>query len=202
MLITALSIDDFKTERKDLMPPLPVVYRIVPIVFYGSIVFLVVVGALAIWHVRVAEGRRNEVESRVSGLKKEIESAKASRSSLEMEIREATDLEGWVLASMPVQPLIVTIIRSMSPTTAIVDLSLERDPETPSQLKLALTMNTDSDKQIEQTLERIRALNYREFSPTQSMVKGNLEYKASLLWRNPSKESPSPESRAKEITSP
>jgi cell division protein FtsB len=205
MLIDARKIDDFKTERKDLMPPLPMVYRLVPILFYLSLLFIGVVGSAALWHSRVATQRYQAVLKETAALQKKIDGAKASRSELEKSIREATDLENWVLASMPLQPLVVEIIRSVaqSENSTIVDLGLERDPETPSQLRLALTLNTDSDKQIESTLKTIQdKLNYREFSPTQSMVRGNLEYRASLLWRNPEGATPFPQKRAEEIVKP
>jgi hypothetical protein len=198
MLIDARKIDDFKTERKDLLPPLPIIYRLVPILFYLSLVFVGVVGSASVWHARVASTRYQTVVQETSELQKKIDAAKAARSSLEKGIREATDLENWVLASMPLQPLVVGIIRSVVEGTTIVDLSLERDPETPSQLKLALTLNTESDKQIDETLKVIRELNYREFSPTQSMVKGNLEYRASLLWRKPDDKALTPEAREME----
>ena len=44
MQIIADQIDDLKTDRKDVMPPLPMVFRLVPILFYGAIAFSLVVG--------------------------------------------------------------------------------------------------------------------------------------------------------------
>lgn len=202
MQISAHYIDDFKTERKDLMPPLPTSLRILPILFYGAVLFLAVVGSLAMWHSRVATKRHEEIVQQEAALKTKIEQVKATRAALEVKIREAADLENWVLASMPLQPLVIGIIRSIMPGTSIVELNLERDPETPSQLKLALTLNAESDEQVEKTLDVIRGMNYREFSPTQSVVKGNIEYRASLLWRNPDAEQPTPASRAAQIQQP
>lgn len=202
MLINARNIDDFKTERKDLLPALPVIYRLVPILFYLSLAFLAVVGSTAMWHARVALQRYQNVVLATSALQGKIDATKAARSELEKAIREATDLENWVLGSMPLQPLVVEIVRSMDEGTTIVDLGIERDPETPSQLRLSLTLNSDSDKQIEETMQKVRLLDYREFSPTQSMVNGNYEYRASLLWRKPSGPMPSPQDRAKEIVQP
>ncbi len=117
----------------------------------------------------------------VEELKKEIEGIKVERTILENEIREAADLEAWVLASTPLQPLVVNIIRSMGPQSEIVDFTLERDADTPSQLRIGLKLNTVSDKQIEQTLDVIRGLNYREFNQTLQRVQGRFDYKASLL---------------------
>jgi hypothetical protein len=85
-----------------------------------------------------------------------------------------------------------------------VDFTLERDAETPSQLRIALKLNTDSDKQLEETLEVIRQMDYREFNPTQTRVQGNLDYKASLLWQNPHTKAKrqSPEERAQQKVQP
>lgn len=202
MLIDARKIDDFKTERKDLLPALPLVYRMVPILFYLSLLFLAVVGSSALWHSRVASQRYQTVVLESSSLQKKIDAAKTARADLEKGIREAADLENWVLASMPIQPLVVGIIRSMEEDSNIMELTLERDAETPSQLRLALTINTESDGQIDRTLKVIRDLSYREFSPTQSVDQGNVEYRASLLWRRPSEAAPLPEDRAMEVVTP
>jgi cell division protein FtsB len=202
MQIVAEQIDDLKTDRKDIMPALPMVFRIVPILFYGALAFLVVIGSLAFWNMRVATQKRDAIKQRITSLQTEIATTKADRAALEIKIREATDLEAWVLASMPLQPLIVAIVRSMDPQSSIVDLKLERDTETPSQLRLGLRLNTNSDQQLEDTLEVIRRMNYREFSPTQTRVRGDLDYRASLLWQNPHRKMPSPSERAQEIVQP
>lgn len=185
MQIVADQIDDLKTDRKDIMPALPMVFRLVPLLFYGAIAFAVIISAVALWNARVATQKRDTIRQKIAGLNTEITTTKAGRAALESKIREATDLENWVLASMPLQPLVVEIIRSMAPNSSIVELSLERDANTPSQLKLGLRLNTNSDKQLDQTLASIKNMDYREFSPTQTRVRGALDYKTSLLWQNP-----------------
>lgn len=202
MQIFADQIDDLKTDRKDIMPALPMVFRLVPILFYGAVAFLLVIGSLAFWNMRVATQKRDAVKQQITSLQAEIAKTKADRAALESKIREATDLEAWVLASMPLQPLVVAIVRSMDPQSSIVDLKLERDTETPSQLRLGLRLNTNSDQQLEDTLEVIRRMNYREFSPTQTRVRGDLDYRASLLWQNPHTKVPTPSERAQEIVQP
>jgi hypothetical protein len=195
MLVPDNAIDDFKTGRKDIAPPLPLIMRLVPLLFYLSLVFLAVVGSLASVHAKFASDHRNSLLGRIEELKKEIEGIKTQKTALENEIQEATDLEAWVLASIPLQPLVVEIIRSMGPQSEIVDFTLERDAETPSQLRIGLKLNTVSDKQIEETLDVIRGLNYREFNPTQTRVQGNLDYRASLLWQDPMANRHTPEER-------
>ena len=202
MQIIADQIDDLKTDRKDIMPALPMIFRLVPILFYGALAFLLIIGAVAFWTARVATQKRDAIKQRITSLQAEIAKTKADRAALEAKIREATDLESWVLASMPLQPLVVAIVRSMDPQSSIVDLKLERDDETPSQLRLGLRLNTNSDQQLEDTLEVIRRMNYREFSPTQTRVRGDLDYRASLLWQNPHAKPPTPAERAEEIVQP
>lgn len=201
MLIEGRPIDDFKTARKELMPPLPLVYRLVPILFYLSLVFLAVVGSLAMWHARVASVRYQEIVGQTAAVDNEIKTTKAARAELEKNYRQATHLYSWVESSMPLQPLAVAIIGSMEPNSSIVDLSLERDAENPAQLKLALTINTESDTQILKTLDVIRAMNYLEFSPTQAKVKGNLEYRAILVRKKVSLEQ-SPTDRHETVVKP
>lgn len=195
MIIHGHEIDDFKAERKGIIAPLPIILRLVPILFYGALLFLVVVGSVALIHRSVATSRRDEVLKAVQILKDQIEQHKRDRSVLESKIREATELESWVLASMPLQPLVVNIIRSMGPQSSIVDLVIERDAETPSQLRMNLRMNTDSDEQLERSLQVVREMHYREFSPTQTRVRGDLDYRASLLWQNPHARPQTPEER-------
>lgn len=115
---------------------------------------------------------------------------------LKKEIAEALDIEAWVLGSMPIQPLVVGIIRSMEPASEITQLRLERDAETPSQLRMRLVLNTASDKQIAQTLEAIHKLNYRESSQTIDRSNGEFVYTTRLIWQGPKSQTPqTPEQR-------
>lgn len=185
------------------LPALPMNYRLISILFYLSLLFIGVVGSTALWHARAATQRYQSVVQQTSDLQKKIEQTKAFRSELEKNIREASDLENWVLGSMPLQPLVVQIIRSMNDAeTSIVDLGIERDPEMRSQLRLSLALKSESDKQIKRMLAAINDLNYREFSPAQTIVQGKIQYRASLRWQKPEGATLSPQERDEMIVSP
>ncbi len=188
MQILGQEIDDLKTDRKDILPALPMVFRMVPILFYCSLAFLVFIGALSFWQSRLAAYRLEETQRRTATVKQQIDAEKAARTALETKIRESQDIETWVMSSMPIQPLVLAITRSMNPRSSIVELSLERDVDNPAQLKLAMRINAESDQQLEDTLQAIRKLDYREFSPTQTMERGDLFYRASLIWTQPKPE--------------
>ena len=201
MLIDARKIDDFKTERKDLLPPLPMTFRLVPILFYMSVLFLVVVGSVAMWHARAASQRYQALASETAALQQQIQQSKGARDQLDERTLEAMDLENWVLASMPVQPLVVEIHNSIQDNSSIVSLTVERDPETPSQLKLDFVLQTDSEKQLDAILEAVKNLGYRILSPTQSMEKDNIKYRATL-GRETRRRSVTPEARKREVVQP
>jgi hypothetical protein len=76
----------------------------------------------------------------------------------------------------------------MSPTSSIVDLRLDRDADNPSQIKMGLRIGTDSTKQLDITVDKITAMNFRTFSPTQTLGRGELDYKVTLMLQDPLRE--------------
>lgn len=188
MQIHGRFIDDFKTERKDVAPPLPSYLRLVPILFYATIVGTVLLNALFIAQFSQA-GQIRESESRKNReLQAELDAAKSERQQLESEAKRATDLANWVDTSRPLQPLIVEVARSMEPEASLVDLKLERNTDNPSQIRLSLKIQTDNTRQLDQTLQMISNSRFRLYSPQQSMDKGEVNYSATLLWQDGNRE--------------
>ena len=181
MQVTERKIDDFKSERKDIAPPLPVVLRLVPLLFYCSIAVVLILSSIFFLQFRLAIQKRDNHKAQTASLAAQTQESRNQRTALETQIKKATDIQSWVSGSRPIQPLLVEIARSMGPRASIVDLRLDRSPENPTQLKLGLTMGTDSTKQIDLTMEKITAMHYRAFSPTQTLGRGELDYKATLV---------------------
>ncbi|MFA7234014.1 MAG: hypothetical protein WC076_07870 [Terrimicrobiaceae bacterium] len=185
MQITERQIDDFKSERKDIAPPLPVVLRLVPLLFYCSIAVAVILSSIFAIQFQLAVQKRDSHKAQTASLAAQTQDAKNQRTALESQIKKATDIQNWVASSRPLQPLLVEIIRSMGPRSSIVDLRLDREAGNPSQIKMGLRMGTDSTKQLDLTVEKIALLNYRAFSPTQTLGRGELDYKATLVHQDP-----------------
>lgn len=181
MQITDRHIDDFKSDRKDISPPLPMVLRLVPILFYCSIAVTVILSSIFFIQFRLAIQKRDSHKAQAGSLNAQTQESRNQRAALEAQIKKATDIQSWVESSRPLQPLAVEITRSMSPKSSIMDLLLSRSPEDPSQIRLAIKIATDSTKQLDLTMERISALEYRAFSPTRELGRGELDYKATLV---------------------
>ena len=190
MQIHARYIDDFKTERKDIAPPLPSYLRLVPMFFYVSIVASILLNALLLARWSQANQAKESSDRQDKEIVAQLNTVKEQRKQLEVEARKATDLANWVEGSRPLQPLIVDIARSMERDSNIVEMQLERAPENASQIKLSLRLQTANTRQLDQTLQTIANARFRTFSPQQSMERGEVEYKATLFWQDSSRGQP------------
>ncbi len=192
MQIYAKSIDDFKSDRKGISPPLPIYLRIVPMVFYLTIVASILLNGL--FFVRYSQAGKNKEMAllRETKLQADLAAAKDQRKALENETKKASDIQTWLDASRPLQPLIVEIARSIEADSSIVELRLDRDGDNPSQIRLSMRLGTDTARQLDVTLEKISSLRFRTFSPQQTMAKGEIDYKATLIWLDATPEPPEP----------
>ena len=185
MQITGRQIDDFKSDRKDIAPQLPVLLRLVPLLFYCSIAVAVILSSIFFIQFQLAVRKRDAHKTMTASLVAQTQDARNQRTALEAQIKKATDIQNWISGSRPLQPLLVETTRSMGPRSSIVDLRLDRESDNPSQIRMSLSMGTDSTKQLDLTVEKIAALNYRAFSPTQTLGRGQLDYKATLVHQDP-----------------
>lgn len=183
MLISGKDIDDFKTERKNISPPLPVTLRLVPILFYLSIVMGILLNGLFALQLAQATRAKDQATQELSTTKQDLAKVQADRTALEAEVKRASDVATWLESARPLQPMIVNIARSIEPDSSIVELKLERDAENPTQLKLGLRLNGESTKQLDLVLEQIAAQQFRIYTPQQSSQRGEIEYKSTLVWQ-------------------
>lgn len=192
MQIHAKFIDDFKTERKDVAPPLPAYLRLVPMLFYLTIVAAILLNALFLARLSQANQLKENSLKEDRQILAELDGVKKQRRELEIEAKKATELASWVDASRPLQPLIVDIARSMEGDSSIVEMQLVRAAENASQIQLSLRLQTANTRQLDQTLQTIANSRFRTFSPQQTMERGEVDYKATLFWQDSLREQPAP----------
>lgn len=192
MQLPAKSIDDFKTERKGISPPLPTYLRVVPLLFYLTIIASIVLSGLFFLNYGEAKKSKEAAIQQNKKLQADIKSTAQMRKDLENEAKKASDVAAYVEASRPLQPLVVEIARSMQPEASLLDLRLVRDGDNPAQIKLNLRLGAETTKQLDLTLAKIGEQQFRAFAPQQNLAKGEISYQATLLWQDPSRSQPAP----------
>jgi hypothetical protein len=186
MQIHARTIDDFKTDRKGISPPLPVYLRILPIVFYLTIAAAILLNGLFVLRLSQADKDREASLARDKGIKAEIATATGERKAREKEAKKASDILAWLDSSRPLQPLLVAIARSIEPGSSLLSLRLDRPADNPTQIKFSIRLASDSARQLDLTLAKVADLRFRAFSPQQTVENGEFDYKATLIWQDSS----------------
>jgi len=181
MLIPKRRIDDFKAERKDLLPPLPTVLRLVPILFYCAIGMTALLAVVYVIQISIYQDKLKALTTGISQANTQINTSKQSRSTLESRILKATAVQRWVESSQPVQPLVVAITRSIQDGSNLINLRLDRDEEAPENLNLELRVGARSVEQLDDTITAISEQGYRGFSPQQSVAGTEIDYKSTLV---------------------
>ncbi len=173
--------DDFKTDRKEITPPLPAILRLVPILFYLTVVSTIILCGLFLYQLKLANDSILTAQSGLAESQAQVAAAASERKTLEAQILRATDVQGWVEGSRPLQPLVVAVTRSIGEEASLADLKLDRDEESPSSLKLAMRIGTSSPSQLEATTDAISRENFRLLQPEQTLAEGQINYRATIV---------------------
>lgn len=173
---------DLKTERGNLSDGLPSYYRIVPVLFYitvlGSIILLVF---FSMETRKLAADRDREISRQDDQVMVTNELAGTSF-EIEQENVRAEAVADWIETAQGLQPLVAAVARSVDGDSSIDTLSLKRNPEILSQIYMVLRLNGDVQEQIDISMGAVRELNYRSFSAKQSQGDGILDYETTLIW--------------------
>lgn len=184
MQISGKFVDDFKTDRKGISPPLPIYLRLLPIVFYLTVFASILLNGLFVLRFGQATKERDDANARDTAVQADLATAQKQRTDLEGEAKKASDIGSWVEGSRPLQPLVVDIARSIEAGGSIEELRLDRAAENPAQIRLSMHLGSDSPRQLDLTLAKISERKFRLFSPQQTLVKGDINYKATMLWQD------------------
>ncbi|MEZ5301623.1 MAG: hypothetical protein R3F11_13375 [Verrucomicrobiales bacterium] len=149
---------DLKTERPDIGQPLPKAMMLIPMGFYLILVGAAALNTLFYFQYRSAETQRLHFEQENASQEQILNETKKRRSEIDLEKKRAKDLVGWVDGSDPLQPVVMTVIRSMDANSVIEELSLTRKPDDASSILFGLKFSADppQETQLNKTLEEIQ----------------------------------------------
>ena len=180
---------DLKTDRPDIGQPLPRILALLPIAFVLTVIGAIALNALFFFQMRHSEQANEEWKLKVAEESAKQKEIVAKIEEIKDEERRANDVRDWVEGSRQIQPLAVSIARSMDVKSSIAELSLLRESENPNQIKLGFKFDNGGQKQLDATLEAVNSLGYRSYSANQTAGKeGSLDYHATLIWQNSNKE--------------
>jgi hypothetical protein len=174
---------DLKTERYDVGRPLPGILRLLPAGTYFTAVASVGLSGLLLWQLKQAQVARDGWRGEEAARKSEQARLTQENDAVTKEAKRAEDVRKWVLGSDPMQELLVTIVRSMRPTSALSDLSLTRDKDDPKKISFTLQVSAGGPAQLDETLGKLAtSLSYRPYFASQKQEKGGeIAYSATLI---------------------
>lgn len=184
MYIPKRVLHDLKTERPDIAPPLPPYMRLVPIGFYASVVGCIVFASLFAVQLVHARADLQQQTARGAEAKKQLDQATADRKSLEGQAKRASDFVNWVEGSRNIEPLVTVITRSIGEKSSLIELKIDRNADSPTQVQLALKLLTTDGHQLDRTLEAVAKEGFHSYSARESQEKGAISYETTLLWEN------------------
>ena len=174
---------DLKTERPDVGRPLPGILRILPIGLYLSGAAALAFSALFLWQFKAAREARDNHRATEAGAKARQAQLVATTDSITKETKRAEDARKWVQGSDPMQEVLLTVVRSMRPSSALSDLSLVRDKEDPRKIAFTMQVISGGPTQLDETVGQLAtSLNYRPYFAQQKQEKGGeIAYSATLI---------------------
>lgn len=100
-------------------------------------------------------GSRKAGAEEIRSLREQIASTRADIEKIQTSFGPARAIEPWVLASYPIQPLIVAISRSVSSPSSLKRLTLAREEDSPRCVTISLELLDAARSQMESILKAI-----------------------------------------------
>lgn len=176
---------DLKFETDPVAPPLSNGLRMVPILFYLAVVGCAFFVAYFMIQKNSAERARVAQERITAEEKKKIAQVQMKHNELEGDVKKANSMIDWVKGSSPIQGLSMMINDSISEAagTTINTLKLSRTVESPWQIQLGLTLNTQDPSYLDLALDTLSTgtEKYKRFNPQRSVSDATINYTATLI---------------------
>ena len=178
-------LHELKTERDVITKPLPPVMGLVPVLFYLSVICAI--GLNVSFFIK-----NKEIETLTAEWTKKAELENIERVKTEEQIQlirnedlKAEEIYKWVQGSKQIQPLALSIARSMGQKSSIEELLLYREEKNPHQIRIQLKFINGGQKQLDTTLSAINSIGYRAYSANQNLIQGGkVDYQATLIWQD------------------
>ncbi|MCG8601427.1 MAG: hypothetical protein MI807_14885 [Verrucomicrobiales bacterium] len=175
-------IHDIKTERQNVSEGLPGALKLVPVLFYLATVASLLLTVFFYLSQKAYEKRESEMTVRLSEAEVLQNGYLAEQESIVAESKQAEGYAEWLEGSHPLQPVVVSIGRSMGKDSTIAELALDRNPEIPAHTFMQLKIDGGGSQQIETTLNDIYALNYLTYSAQQVKGRNSTDFQATLIY--------------------
>ena len=178
-------LHDLKTERQDLTKPLPKILIIVPFLFFISLIGAIFLNVLFFLKIKEADSLSGDWQQRAEGEAVQKIQTEKTIDLIKKEEQKAKEIYKWVEGAMQIQPLALSVSRSMGPKSSIEKLSLYREKNNPNQILIQLSFINGGQKQLDDTLSAINRVGYRAYSANQSSEQGGkVNYQATLILQN------------------
>jgi hypothetical protein len=178
-------LHDLKTERQDLTKPLPKILIIVPFLFFISLIGAIFLNVLFFLKIKEADSLSGDWQQRAEGEAVQKIQTEKTIDLIKKEEQKAKEIYKWVEGAMQIQPLALSVSRSMGPKSSIEELSLYREKNNPNQILIQLSFINGGQKQLDDTLSAINRVGYRAYSANQSSEQGGkVNYQATLILQN------------------
>lgn len=174
---------DLKTERPDVGQPLPGILRLLPLGIYASTLASICLATLLAWQTSRAREARDEARAEEALLRNQAAAIESQIASITAETKKAEEVKKWVAGSSSVQEVVVSILRSMRPTSTVSDLSLIRDKDDPRKLNFNLVISSGGPGQLDDIMSRLaNEFGYRPYFASQKQERaGEITYSATLI---------------------
>ena len=175
-------VQDIKTDRPNISGGLPNFYRLIPLGFYAVTALAIAANLYFLSSYRSHQRDEKAWQAEVSRAMAEQTALMDKQSRINDEARAAERIADWVEGARPVQPITVTIARSMEANATIAELNMDRNPAMPAHLFMTLKINHAGSEHLESTLDALAAIDYQTYSAQQVKAENAIDFQATLIW--------------------
>ena len=175
-------IHDIKTERQNVSAGLPAGYELVPASFYLVATASLLLSLYFFLSKKAYESSESSMRARINEAQGLQSNFLAQQQGIANEAKQAEGIAQWLEGSRPLQPVAVTIGRSMSKDSTISELALNRDPSTPANTVMKLNIDGGGSEQVETARKALAALNYQIVNSDERKERNTIDFQGIIIY--------------------